>query len=58
MYCKNLLWYCIPTYCFVLCLGAALGPLLTGLISPTGWQNVFYMLIAADVCAFLVSRNA
>uniref|UniRef100_A0A5F8GYC5 Major facilitator superfamily (MFS) profile domain-containing protein n=1 Tax=Monodelphis domestica TaxID=13616 RepID=A0A5F8GYC5_MONDO len=36
-------------------LGAALGPLLAGLISPTGWNNVFYMLISADVlaCVFL-----
>uniref|UniRef100_A0A8C3J498 Uncharacterized protein n=1 Tax=Calidris pygmaea TaxID=425635 RepID=A0A8C3J498_9CHAR len=35
-------------------IGAALGPLLAGLISPTGWNNVFYMLIAADVLACLV----
>ena len=35
--------------------GAALGPLLTGLITPYGWQNVFFMLIAADICALLVS---
>lgn len=35
--------------------GAALGPLLAGLISPTGWNNVFYMLISADVLACLVS---
>ncbi|XP_028932096.1 glucose-6-phosphate exchanger SLC37A2 isoform X2 [Ornithorhynchus anatinus] len=36
-------------------IGAALGPLLAGLISPTGWNNVFYMLIAADglACLFL-----
>ena len=34
--------------------GAALGPLLAGLISPTGWNNVFYMLIAADVLACLL----
>uniref|UniRef100_A0A8C1NRM9 Glucose-6-phosphate exchanger SLC37A2 n=1 Tax=Cyprinus carpio TaxID=7962 RepID=A0A8C1NRM9_CYPCA len=33
-------------------IGAAIGPLLAGLISPTGWNNVFYMLIAADVLAF------
>ncbi|KAL4228961.1 hypothetical protein ACF0H5_012001 [Mactra antiquata] len=31
--------------------GAALGPLLTGVISKSGWNNVFYMLIAADICA-------
>lgn len=35
-------------------IGAALGPLLAGLISPTGWNNVFYMLISADVLACLV----
>uniref|UniRef100_A0A7N8YC04 Glucose-6-phosphate exchanger SLC37A2 n=1 Tax=Mastacembelus armatus TaxID=205130 RepID=A0A7N8YC04_9TELE len=34
--------------------GAALGPLLAGLISPTGWNNVFYMLISADVLACLL----
>lgn len=36
-------------------LGAALGPLLAGLISPSGWNNVFYMLMVADACALLVS---
>lgn len=35
-------------------IGAALGPLLTGVLSHTGWHNVFYMLIAADICAFLL----
>lgn len=34
--------------------GAALGPLLAGLISPSGWNNVFYMLITADVLACLL----
>ncbi|XP_064424740.1 glucose-6-phosphate exchanger SLC37A2 isoform X1 [Latimeria chalumnae] len=34
-------------------IGAALGPLLAGLISPTGWNNVFFMLIAADILACL-----
>lgn len=33
--------------------GAALGPLLAGLISPSGWSNVFYMLMFADACALL-----
>ncbi|KAJ7420043.1 hypothetical protein WISP_50574 [Willisornis vidua] len=37
-----------------LCWGAALGPLLAGLISPSGWNNVFYMLMVADACALLV----
>uniref|UniRef100_A0A4W4EED2 Glucose-6-phosphate exchanger SLC37A2 n=1 Tax=Electrophorus electricus TaxID=8005 RepID=A0A4W4EED2_ELEEL len=35
-------------------IGAAVGPLLAGLISPTGWNNVFYMLIVADVLACLL----
>uniref|UniRef100_A0A673FZE9 Glucose-6-phosphate exchanger SLC37A2 n=1 Tax=Sinocyclocheilus rhinocerous TaxID=307959 RepID=A0A673FZE9_9TELE len=39
-------------------IGAAVGPLLAGLISPTGWNNVFYMLIAADVLACLVRLKA
>ncbi|XP_044274574.1 glucose-6-phosphate exchanger SLC37A2-like [Varanus komodoensis] len=34
--------------------GAALEPLLAGVISSTGWDNVFYMLIAADVLACLL----
>lgn len=34
-------------------IGAALGPLLAGLISPSGWTHVFYMLISADVLACL-----
>ncbi|CAM5171605.1 unnamed protein product [Eretmochelys imbricata] len=34
-------------------IGAALGPLLAGLISPSGWNNVFYMLITADILACL-----
>ncbi|CAG0891774.1 unnamed protein product, partial [Darwinula stevensoni] len=36
--------------------GAAIGPLLAGLITKTGWDKVFYMLIASDICAmfFLV----
>uniref|UniRef100_A0A672HK57 Glucose-6-phosphate exchanger SLC37A2 n=1 Tax=Salarias fasciatus TaxID=181472 RepID=A0A672HK57_SALFA len=35
-------------------IGAALGPLFAGLISPTGWNNVFYMLISADILACLI----
>ncbi|XP_068685243.1 glucose-6-phosphate exchanger SLC37A2-like isoform X1 [Montipora capricornis] len=39
-------------------MGAALGPLLTGIISPTGWNNVFFMLMAADAsAAILLSRQ-
>lgn len=37
--------------------GAALGPLLAGLLSPSGWNNVFYMLMFADACALLVSLS-
>ncbi|KYO35816.1 glucose-6-phosphate exchanger SLC37A2 isoform X1 [Alligator mississippiensis] len=35
-------------------IGAALGPLLAGLISRTSWNNVFYMLITADLLACLL----
>ncbi|KAM8977791.1 glucose-6-phosphate exchanger SLC37A1 [Pelodytes ibericus] len=35
--------------------GAALGPLLAGLLSPYGWHNVFYMLMVSDALALLVS---
>uniref|UniRef100_A0A8C6TFN9 Solute carrier family 37 member 1 n=1 Tax=Neogobius melanostomus TaxID=47308 RepID=A0A8C6TFN9_9GOBI len=35
--------------------GAALGPLLAGLLSPGGWDQVFYMLMASDFIALLVS---
>ncbi|KAK3588815.1 hypothetical protein CHS0354_028463 [Potamilus streckersoni] len=35
-------------------IGAAVGPLLTGVISPYGWEKVFYMLIAADMIALLL----
>ncbi|XP_043928160.1 glucose-6-phosphate exchanger SLC37A1 isoform X2 [Protopterus annectens] len=34
--------------------GAALGPLLAGLLAPSGWNNVFYMLMTADACALLL----
>nr|XP_020669731.1 glucose-6-phosphate exchanger SLC37A2 isoform X2 [Pogona vitticeps] len=34
--------------------GAALGPLLAGVISRSSWDNVFYMLITADVLACLL----
>ncbi|XP_017087309.2 glucose-6-phosphate exchanger SLC37A2 [Drosophila bipectinata] len=35
-------------------IGAAVGPLLAGLISSTGWQNVFHMLIVADIIAMVL----
>ncbi|TKS66780.1 Glucose-6-phosphate exchanger SLC37A1 [Collichthys lucidus] len=34
--------------------GAALGPLLAGLLSAGGWDQVFYMLMAADFLALLL----
>uniref|UniRef100_A0A0A9XLT3 Sugar phosphate exchanger 3 n=1 Tax=Lygus hesperus TaxID=30085 RepID=A0A0A9XLT3_LYGHE len=34
--------------------GAAIGPLLAGAIFITGWQNVFYSLIAANLFALLM----
>uniref|UniRef100_A0A3Q3N3J8 Solute carrier family 37 member 1 n=1 Tax=Labrus bergylta TaxID=56723 RepID=A0A3Q3N3J8_9LABR len=34
--------------------GAALGPLLAGLLSAGGWDRVFYMLMAADFFALLL----
>lgn len=34
-------------------IGAAVGPLLAGLVSGTGWQNVFYMLMISDVLALV-----
>ncbi|CAH8449911.1 unnamed protein product [Schistosoma turkestanicum] len=36
-------------------LGAALGPLLTGLLVPYGWSVVFAMLIISDLLAMLMS---
>ncbi|XP_015928183.1 glucose-6-phosphate exchanger SLC37A2 [Parasteatoda tepidariorum] len=33
--------------------GAALGPLLAGLVSETSWAYVFYMMMFADLCALL-----
>lgn len=35
-------------------IGAAVGPLLTGLISRHGWEKVFHMLIASDLIAMLL----
>ncbi|XP_068238216.1 glucose-6-phosphate exchanger SLC37A2-like isoform X2 [Palaemon carinicauda] len=35
-------------------IGAAVGPLIAGPISQTGWINVFYMLMGANVCALLL----
>ncbi|XP_055531986.1 glucose-6-phosphate exchanger SLC37A2 isoform X2 [Wyeomyia smithii] len=35
-------------------IGAAVGPLFAGLVSSSGWQNVFYMLIVSDILALLL----
>lgn len=36
-------------------IGAAVGPLLAGVVAGwTGWHNVFYMLMVADMLALLV----
>lgn len=35
-------------------LGAAVGPFLAGFFSTSGWENVFYMLMIADVLALLL----
>lgn len=43
---------------FVFMLGAALGPLLAGLLSAGGWDQVFYMLMTADFLALLVRANS
>lgn len=34
-------------------IGAAVGPFLAGFFSSSGWQNVFYMLMIADVLALV-----
>jgi len=39
-------------------IGAAVGPLLAGLVSEwSGWHNVFYMLMYANLMALLVSLS-
>uniref|UniRef100_A0A8C7VCA7 Solute carrier family 37 member 1 n=1 Tax=Oncorhynchus mykiss TaxID=8022 RepID=A0A8C7VCA7_ONCMY len=38
--------------------GAAIGPLLAGVLSSQGWDQVFYMLMAADFLALLVGADA
>ncbi|XP_055624738.1 glucose-6-phosphate exchanger SLC37A2 isoform X2 [Toxorhynchites rutilus septentrionalis] len=35
-------------------IGAAIGPLLAGFVSSSGWENVFYMLIVSDLLALLL----
>ncbi|KAG8280971.1 hypothetical protein J6590_068999 [Homalodisca vitripennis] len=38
-------------------IGAAVGPLLAGVVSQWGWNKVFYMLMASDVLALVVSSQ-
>ncbi|KAM7345775.1 major facilitator superfamily transporter 16 isoform 1-T2 [Cochliomyia hominivorax] len=35
-------------------IGAAVGPLMAGMVSGFGWQNVFYILILSDIIAMLM----
>ncbi|CRK86179.1 CLUMA_CG000027, isoform A [Clunio marinus] len=35
-------------------IGAAVGPLIAGLVQAGGWQNVFYMLISSNIIAMLL----
>ncbi|KAG4075300.1 hypothetical protein HA402_003091 [Bradysia odoriphaga] len=35
-------------------IGAAVGPLLAGLVSSSGWENVFHMLVFSDVMALIL----
>lgn len=55
---RKLLYYVINLFVITNILisleGAAVGPLVAGLVSSSGWQNVFYMLIASDILALLL----
>lgn len=35
-------------------IGAAVGPLIAGLVQAGGWQNVFYMLIGSNIIAMVL----
>ncbi len=35
-------------------IGAAVGPLIAGLVQNSGWNNVFYMLIASNIVAMIL----
>lgn len=35
-------------------IGAAVGPLLAGLVSTSGWNNVFYMVYVSDLISLLM----
>lgn len=34
-------------------IGAAVGPLIAGLVASSGWENVFLMLVISDILALL-----
>lgn len=50
--CKNIFW---KIYHALLFAGAAVGPLLAGVVYKLGWNEVFYMLIFSDIMALIVS---
>jgi OPA family glycerol-3-phosphate transporter-like MFS transporter 1/2 len=35
-------------------IGAAVGPMIAGLVQSGGWENVFYMLISSNIIALLL----
>ncbi|KAJ6644305.1 Glucose-6-phosphate exchanger SLC37A2 [Pseudolycoriella hygida] len=35
-------------------IGAAVGPLIAGIVSSSGWENVFHMLVISDVVALIL----
>lgn len=35
-------------------IGAAVGPLIAGLVQSGGWENVFYMLISSNIMAMVL----
>lgn len=35
-------------------IGAAVGPLIAGLVQNSGWNNVFYMLIGSNIIAMIL----
>ncbi len=35
-------------------IGAAVGPLIAGLVQSGGWENVFYMLISSNILALVL----
>lgn len=48
------MYYTIAKMFVFYILGAAVGPFIAGLVSQSGWENVFNMLICADVLAMII----